>query len=140
MKVKLFLLIVILSVLSSSNVFSQNIRAELKAFLREAGYTISNEKYAMLSEGEIANYYRNFYSSTKYAIVAYTEESGVKDVDLYLYDDDGSLLVKDTTTKRFAIVEYNPYVTRKMKVVFKNYNSRSSYKEYKCHLIVAFRK
>jgi hypothetical protein len=74
-----------------------NIRAEILAILRSKGYDdISEERYAYLKEGEDAQHWRTFYAGVSYAIVAYTEDAGVRDIDVYLYDTDGTVLVKDT--------------------------------------------
>ena len=141
MKLKSFLSIIIISIISLSSALSQsqNLRAELKALLRKGGYTISTEQYAMLSRGESAYHNKTFYSATEYIVVVYSEEDEVKDIDVYLYDNDGSLLVKDTDANAFAIIEYSPYLSREMQIVFKNYNCISSYKEYECNLIIAYR-
>lgn len=137
MKKTIITLAVLLSTITAA--ISQNTGREIKAYLRQEGFSISTEQYANLSEGETARYFKNFYSGTDYAIIAYSEESGVQDIDVYLYDDDGSLIVKDTDTKDIAIITYSPYVTRQMKVVIKNYNSTSSYHEYDCKFIIAYK-
>ncbi len=116
-----------------------SIRTEMRAYLEQNGYTISKEIYADLKEGGSAYHWKTFYSGTSYVIIAYSEDYGVQDIDIYLYDNDGkSLLVRDTERDLFAIVTYEPYVTREMKVVIKNFDSVSSYRKYNCKFIIAY--
>ncbi len=124
---------------SIASLHAQHVGSELRAYLRKEGYSISTEQYAYLSKGEKAGHTKTFYDGTQYAIVAYSENSDVKDVDIYLYDEDGSLLVKDTDSDTFAIISYTPYTTREMRAVIKNYDSYSSTKEYKCEFIIAYK-
>jgi len=131
-------LTILFIMMMGSNISAQNLGAELKALLKEKGYSISKELFSDLAEGETAYYTKTFYAGTNYAIIAYSEEYGVSDIDIYLYDDDGSVLVKDTDSDQSALVEYSPYVSREMKVVIKNYNSESSVKEYDCRFIIAY--
>lgn len=125
--------------LSATSLSAQNVGAEVKAYLKKKGYSISTEQYAYLSKGEKAGHTKKFYSGLTYAIIAYSEEYGVKDIDIYLYDDDGSVLVKDTDSQKLAVVTYAPYVSRDMRVVVKNYESESSVKDYKCKIIIAYK-
>jgi len=136
---KITILGIFFIILSATSLSAQNIGAEIRAYLKKEGYSISTEQYAYLSEGEMAGHTKTFYSGTEYAIIAYTEDYGVKDIDVYLYDDDGSVLVKDIETERFAIIEYKPYISREMRAVIKNYESESSIKEYKCKFIIAYK-
>ncbi len=134
---RLIFTIIFIAGITSLN--AQKIGAELKAYLRKEGYSISTEQYAYLSKGGKAGHTKKFYDGTDYAIIAYSEESGVKDIDIYLYDEDGSLLVKDTDSKKIAIVTYSPYTTREMRAVIKNYDCSSSTKKYDCKFIIAYK-
>lgn len=111
---------------------------ELRAFIRNNGLDISIERYAYLSKGEQAYEYKTFYAGNTYAIIAYTSAYDVRDIDIYLYDDDGSLVVKDTKTDKTAVLIYRCYVTRRMRIVLENYDSRSSTTNYKCKFVVAY--
>lgn len=110
---------------------------ELKYMMRNKGYSISSEQYQYLERGETARYTKTFYAGTEYVIVAYSESSGVYDIDLTLYDDDGSVLTKDTDTSSTAIIQYLPRFTRNMRVVMKNYNSGS--RSYQCEFIIFYK-
>lgn len=134
---KVLLTIIFLS--ASYAIYAQNVTAELKAYLRQNGWNVATEQYAYLSEGESASYSKIFYAGTEYTIIAYSEESGVMDIDVFLYDEDGSLLEEDSDNADVATVGYAPYVSREMSVVFMNYDSVNSIKEYNCKLMIAYK-
>ena len=134
--------IIILSffLFSATYVFSQvNTERELVQKMKAEGYSVSTIQYADLYAGSSARYWKTFYSGSKYIIVAFPEESGVNDIDVYLYDDDGSLLTQDTDASPFAVLEYAPYTTRNMKVVIKNYGSNSQSYDYRCKFIIFYK-
>lgn len=124
--------------LISTQVFSQTYTNEIKATIRNDGLSISKEIDIYLSEGETYSFRKTFYEDNSYLIVAFSDEYGVDDIDIFLYDEDGTLLEKDTSTDDIAVVDYSPWVSREMRVVVKNYDSSSTSKNYKCKLIIAY--
>lgn len=144
LKMKLLTLKIVLAgfllvIISKSN-GQTNVRNEIKALYESQGYTLSDDDFFTISEVNNNLYkYRNFYSGTEYIIVVYPEESGINDLDLYLYDSDGSLLSKDSDSQPVAIVEYEPYTSRQMKVVVKLYDAYSSTYNYDVRLLIFYR-
>lgn len=130
-------LILITSVLS----FSQtNYTAEIRKIMKDGGYTESTTQYAYISEGNTAYHWKTFYSGNDYAIVGFPDDDNCYDIDLYLYDEDGStLLSKSATDDNIEVIEYTPYTSRKMKVVIKNYDSKNSTTEYKVKFMVFYK-
>ena len=110
----------------------------LKKMLKVTKKTNYSSGEYIFKEGEYAEYWKPFYVGISYAIVAYTDDPGVQDIDVYLYDTDGSVLVKDTEQATFAIVYYRPYVSRRMRVVIENYDSSSKYRSYNCKFIILY--
>lgn len=112
---------------------------EIKDWVEEKGYTIATTQYATLKEGETAYHYRNLYSTREYIIVAFSEDKDVKDVDVFLYDDDGSELRKDADASSLAIVKFSPSYTREMKIVIKNCRSYTPSYASTCRFVVAYK-
>ncbi len=107
--------------------------------MKNQGWNHADTYYAYLSEGEQTYKWRTFYEDSKYAILAFSTESGVKDLDIYLYDNDGTLLAEGTSSDDWESITYNPYSTRRMKMVVKNYDSYSSSREYKVYYMVFYK-
>ncbi len=112
---------------------------EAIAILKDKGYSISTEQYAYLKEGETAYNMKTFYANLDYVIVAMSDDDNVNDVDIYLYDDDGSEYSKDADSKSVAVLTVSPLVTREMKIVIKNYSSSTPDVTSKCRFVVAYK-
>jgi len=137
MKSKIIIIIAIIAFSFSLKVSAQ--QAEIRQKMEDMGYTWLTTQYAYLSQGNTAYNYRTLYAYNNYVVVAYATETGVTDMDVYLYDNDGSMLAKDTETDKVAVLEYKPYSTREMKIVMKNYNAYCSTCEYKCEFMLFYK-
>ncbi len=135
-KLLLSLFVIAIAVTSS---FAQNTEREVQRLMEDEGYTLSISKYAYLSEGEVYSYWKTFYSGNDYVIVAFPEDDGVYDADLYLYDDDGSEYDKATTDDNVEVIEFSCYTTRDMKILIKNYDSYSSSSSYEIKFMVFYK-
>jgi hypothetical protein len=136
--------IIVLSfiILFSNYSFSQSQSArykELRGLLISEGYSISTEQYADLKQGGTAGYTKTFYEGTSYVIVAISDDSDVSDVDVYLRYTDGTEYSKDTDSESLAILKFNPTYTREMRVVIKNYASRTPNYASRCRFIIAYK-
>lgn len=56
-------------------------------------------------------------------IVAFTEDHDVQDMDVMLCETDGTLYYQDADSSVVAVLRFALLITRRMKVVFKNYSS-----------------
>ncbi len=74
---------------------------DLKALMKDLGYSWSETGSTKLRKGESEYYYRTFYSGNEYAILTFSEDKRVYDVDLLLYDEEGSLIDKSISGKDF---------------------------------------
>ncbi len=134
------IILIFSALMFSYQVFSQaNVQQEIKAYMKDKGWNHGDTYYAYLSEGEQTYKWRTFYEDCEYAIFAFSTENGVKDIDIYLYDNDGTLLTKSASSDEWESITYNPYSTRRMKMVVKNYDSYSSSREYKVYYMVFFK-
>jgi hypothetical protein len=112
---------------------------ERKAYLRNQGYSILDEFYDDLKEGYTTYRYRNFYASGSYIIFAMSEDTDVEDIDLYVYETNGDEYVSDYSVRRMAAVDINVLVSREMKIVVKNYKSRTPYYASRCRFLIAYK-
>jgi hypothetical protein len=111
-----------------------------KASLTSQGYTICEDKYGDLGQGQTAYFYRTYYANTTYRIVAISDDNDVRDVDIYVYYSDGTTVyTKDDDESPVSIVSFTPYVNRYLKVVFKNYASRTPDYRSTVRLLVGYK-
>ena len=114
---------------------------EVKALIKNRGYSIksNSERYANLSQGQEAGDNWTFYAGTSYIIVTLSDDDDVTDMDLYLKNTDGSVYTKDTDTDAIAVIQFSPGFTRDMKVVMKNYSSRTPNYKSRCRYIIGYK-
>lgn len=133
------LLLSITFIIFGLSVFSQSDNESIiKRLMADKGYSWSATKYAYLSEGQTARFTRTFYGGTSYIVVAFSDYDDVYDTDVYLYGDEGELLKKSTSSDDFDMFEFEPNYTQEMTLKFKNYDSYSSTREYKCKLMIFY--
>lgn len=138
MKKTITLLLTIIFSVSFS--YSQsNLKQELKYMMKKKGYRYIKTVSADLRKDRTKTYYRYFTKKRTYAIIAYSDSRYVKDMDIRLYDLDGTRLAGDKTTSRTAVLVYRPLTTRKMKIRMKNDNCTSSTRRYPCHFMIFYK-
>lgn len=106
-------------------------------YLQNNGYSIDRQEYGLLKEGQYYYYEKTFYEGYTYAIVALSIDEDVQDLDLYVYESDGSLHIKDADKKPAAGVDVSVSFTRKMTVKVVNYDSDTPTVPSNCKLIIA---
>jgi hypothetical protein len=121
---KKLLLIAALLVVSLTT-FSQSNYEYYKNYCRSLGWNIGNEQYANLTQGNSAYTYMNFSSGSTYKIIACSNDNDVTDVDVFVYLSDGTLFMKDTDASSIAVVTFNCTYSQQVKIVIKNYASRT---------------
>lgn len=121
---KKFLFILMLLMVSLTT-FSQSSYETYKNLYRSYGWNIGNEQYANLIQGNIAYTYMNFTSGSTYSIIACSNDADVTDIDVYVYLSDGTLFMKDTDASAIAIVKFTCTYSQQVKIVIKNYSSRT---------------
>ncbi len=129
---------ILLSVLTLA-AFTQSKEQQIIDLLRSNGFSVSTTQSVRLAQGEGGYYWKTFYSGNNYFIVAFSEDSDVNDIDLYLYDSDGTLLIEDKDTKPVAVLDFNVHKQKDLKVVIKNYNSDLTSYEYPCKFIIFYK-
>ena len=119
------ILIILMLLVVSLTTFSQTNYDAYKNYYRSYGWNIGNEQYANLTQGYSAYTYMNFASGNTYKIVACSNDADVTDVDVYVYLADGTLFMKDTDSSALAIVTFSCTYSQQVKIVIKNYLSRT---------------
>ncbi|MCK9415229.1 hypothetical protein M0Q97_01060 [Candidatus Dojkabacteria bacterium] len=101
---KILLLFTIL--LFNIGLFAQNQRYyDVRNYILELGYTIdenSNVWQQDLTEKDQFYNYKNYYQGNEYVLVAFSQDTDVLDVDLWLCNPNGTIFKKDTDTKNVA--------------------------------------
>ncbi len=112
---------------------------DLKALMKDLGYSWSETGSTKLRKGESEYYYRTFYSGNEYAILTFSEDKRVYDVDLLLYDEEGSLIDKSISGKDFEKIEFSPTEAKQLKIVLNNYDCSPELVEYKCKFMIFYK-
>ena len=109
----------------------------LTKLMEAAGYDVSvDELETYLSEDDYDHFWKTFYGGNEYVIVAFPEEEGVYDIDLYLIDEYGNEVDKGTTDSSMEVLSFSGSSDQRLKVKVKNYDSYSSSSRYKVRVLV----
>lgn len=109
----------------------------LITLMEAAGWDVSVDEYeTYLAEEDYDHFWKTFYGGNEYIIVAFPEEEGVYDLDLYLEDEYGNEIDKGTSENQMEILIYDGSDDQRLKVKVKNYDSYSSSSRYKVHVLV----
>ena len=139
---KKFLILLLFSVLSLSS-FSQNPLTiyEVKGYLTGLGYTVDDKNIwsKALTQDDYFFCYKHFSPGLEYVIFAISEDGDVQDLDVYIYNSDGSVFKKDNDYSNIGLIEYSPTIDITRKCVVKNFKSNDPYYPSKCWLVVAYR-
>jgi hypothetical protein len=124
----------------SNNSYSSQLSvAAIKVKMMNMGYTLASDDYFTLQKGETAYKMRACYDDNEYVVIAMPTETGVNDLDINVYDYDGSLYTKDNDSHAASVVRFSPSFDRTFKIQVKNYSSDRYNYGYDCRLLV-FRK
>jgi hypothetical protein len=110
------------------------------AKLQSYGYTVDlsdHHKVNCVQGGKGYAYYK-FYRGYSYIIVGSSDDYSVTDVDLYVYDTDGTTIVEhDADHSHLAVVSFTPRYDVILKVVIENYKSSTPKYASACRFVVA---
>lgn len=144
-QIVLFLCIVLCSIhltaQCSSCTYNDCMVSNDKEWLLKNGYTLADTYSYSVIPGMYAFTWRTLYNDTDYVVLT-RSESGVTDLDLWLYDSDGSTELASQTTSDdngFAYITYQPSYQRSMKIMVKNHSARCSTCSYRVCAFVFIR-
>ncbi|KAA5532487.1 hypothetical protein F0919_17025 [Taibaiella lutea] len=140
--IRTFFCLFLISALSSSQATAQSGSFTynfVKGWLIGEGYTISQDTYCNLAEGESCYLNLTFYQNSTCTVVAFSDDDNVTDVDLYAYSSDGTIYQKDTDRSSLARITFTPYSDRYLHLVFKNYASSSPRYKSTVYLLVGYK-
>ncbi|MCU0392189.1 MAG: hypothetical protein MUE81_13810 [Thermoflexibacter sp.] len=126
--------------ISLSDTYAQSCEyVQYLKIITDKGWSVGDQMKVNLSQGHTGYDYRTFYAGLRYIIVASSDDGSVSDVDLYLYEADGTTLVRrDTDTSKLAVIEFTPATTRRLQIVIKNHASATPNFESTHRFIVAY--
>jgi hypothetical protein len=100
-----FLLLIILC----NNSHAQGSLAVAKSYLSNQEYRWYGDYTSRyIGKGEFVTLYKSLRDDTDYAIVAWSDCSGVSDIDIFIYDADGTLVSSHTSIGSFPALEFSP--------------------------------
>lgn len=88
------------------------------------GYdTFRNEDSDVLNQGQTMTYTVTLYGGVSYVLFAAGDEN-IRDLDISLYDENGNLIDRDTSTDNIPVVSVTPKWTGSFKLNVRNYAGR----------------
>lgn len=138
---KQIIIIIAAFLLSIGNISAQTspeltLGEEVTVMMEDLGYELSTSQFAYISEGMRAYHYKTFYEGNDYAIIGFPEMDNVYDIDLYLYDESGELLMESSSEDGVEILEFTSYSSEEYKVVIENYDSDIEDNKYKVKFMI----
>jgi len=99
----------------------------ISTYLLQTGYDIDQVYInSALYKGEVIEY-KTLYAGTTYEFLG-NGSDGITDMDVILYDDNGSQVIADTKADNVPVVIYTPTRTQTIKIKVLLYNVAESYK------------
>lgn len=129
-----------LIIAGSNQSFGQYSESVVTSNMGSMGWKLSNNRYAFLKEGVSTDWWSaTFYSGTEYAVVAFSNDEDVEDMDVEVQYPGGGTYAKDKDTDDFAMVTFSPAVDRTLKIRMTNYASDTPDFASECHYLVFYR-
>jgi hypothetical protein len=134
------LLIVAITLLATKSFSQTPDYSERLKVLRSYGYTVDVSDHHKVNcvQGGVGYAYYKFYRGNSYIIVGSADDYDVSDVDLYVYDTDGTTVLEhDTDHSHLAVISFTPKNDIILKVVVQNYKSSTPKYASTCRFVVA---
>jgi len=126
----------ILAILMGSTALTQATEEQAKEAARQVreqlkglGFQVRNTYLiGVLDKGESTVFTRTFYQDNEYVLVA-TGSGGAQDMDVYIFDEDGSLVSQDSKVSPTAVTTFKAEYTGKyfVKVVMYDASGKGTY-------------
>lgn len=117
--------------------FAQSIENELIKKMDSLGFAVQSMQYADISEGGTMYNYCTFSAENEYEIAAFSIESGVLDIDLYLiHDTKSDVILHDADTQPLAMLHFLPTQNQRLRIAVQNFNSEVENRKYRCKYLV----
>ncbi len=99
-------------------------------------YTIQDTVSFELKAGEVHEKLLKLEKGVEYFIVAFSDDTDIKDMDLYIYNTKKRVIAKDVEYGPMGVITYKPYVTKELKIQVKNFESADAEKAYSGSLYI----
>lgn len=135
------MVIIFLMIVTKTNqVFAQYSASAVVSVMKDKGWSLSNNRYAFLKEGVSTDWWSaTFHSGTEYAVVAFSNDEDVEDIDLEVAYPSGTPYKSDVDPGDFAMVTFTPPVSRTYKIRMKNESSETPAYASECRYLVFYR-
>lgn len=109
--------------------------------MKNKGWTQTDvNRWADLKEGGYTSWWsRHFYSSLEYAVVAFSDDSDVEDVDVEVRDMDDDLIAKDDDEEAIAIARFTLDEAQSLKIKMTNYSSETPSYASRCRYLIFYK-
>ena len=110
-------------------------------FMKDRGWTLSaDNRTANLKEGGYTTWWnRHYYANLEYAVVAFSDDPDVEDVDVEVRDLDGDLIAKDDDEESWAIARFQLDYAQTLKVKMTNYSSQTPNYASSCRYLIFYK-
>jgi len=139
MKKTILILVVLISLFQTTHAQGEKYRVAKNYYIKK-GYSIGQEWYNDLEQGQYFTKSFSFENNAEYAVVALSEDNDVRDVDIEILTAAGDIYEKDTQVDALAIVSFTPSFTRNLTIKVLNYRSRTPDYASRVYFFVAYRK
>lgn len=119
----IMLLVVVLPVNASEDECVDCLVAMVATSIYTYDYSLRQHDFDRIAEGDYMRYNLTLYRGTKYMFVG-CGDSNCKDLDFYLYDENGNLIDRDRKIDNKPIVEVTPRWTGTFRLYVKMYDTR----------------
>jgi|GEM_PF-1975540 len=138
MKKTTTILVLLLSFFQTTHAQGERYRIAKNYYLNK-GYSIGQEWYNDLKQGQYFTKSFLFKKYTEYAVVALSEDTDVQDVDIEILTAADDIYEKDTQTDALAVVNFTPSFSRNLTIKAINYRSGTPNYASRVYFFVAYR-
>ncbi len=134
----LFLIVLLAAARPAS---AQHTESDVKSLMAIDDWTFAGDsRYAYLKEGGSTSWwYRTFRSDREYAVVAFSEDGDVDDVDLEIQTGSGYAFKRDVLIDALPIVTFSVGYDRQLRIKMTNYSSSTPNYASKCYFMIFYR-
>jgi len=116
-------------------------QARVEKFMKDKGWTQTDvNRWADLKEGGYTSWWsRHFYSALEYAVIAFSDDPDVEDVDVEVRDMDGDIIAEDKDSDDWGIATFTLDEAQSLKIKMTNYSSKTPSYASRCRYLIFYK-
>lgn len=129
-------------VLAGLTAFSQSKeQTRVEKFMKERGWTQTDvNRWADLKQGGYTTWWnRSFYAALEYAVIAFSDDPDVEDVDVEVRDLDDNKIAADNDTDDWGIATFKLDEGQTLKIRMTNYKSETPTYASRCRFMIFYK-